>query len=91
MKTPMMEILEDAAEHAEFLVRMGIDEMFAMLFFKDYRESYVPLETRRELVNTILSYTNDDDWSRFPHIDKTRELVNSVREKLGLAKRDWKS
>ena len=85
----MKEVLDDAAEKARSLMWMSMDQIFVMLFYKDFRAPYVSMEERTELVKAIFSYTDEDDWSRFPDEEKVKALINSIREKIGLPKRTW--
>lgn len=77
-------IIEDEHER----VQLFLQELFNLLFWKDFREGYVNLDTRYELIGLIDCYTKRksgcDEWYGFDDLDYVYSVINKVRNMIGL-------
>lgn len=77
-------IIED--EHD--MVESFLHELFKLLFWKDYCEGYVDLNTRYELIELIDCYTKrragNDEWYGFDDLDHVYKVVEKVRNMIGI-------
>lgn len=77
-------IIED--EHD--MVKLFLRELFNLLFWKDYREGYVDLDTRYELIELVDYYTKrksgDDEWYGFDDFDHVYSIISKVRNMIGI-------
>lgn len=77
-------IIED--EHD--MVSLFLGELFNLLFWKDYREGYVDLDTRHELMGLIDFYTKrksgSDEWYGFDDLDHVYNVIGKVRKMIGI-------
>lgn len=77
-------IIED--EHD--MVKLFLGELFNLLFWKDYREGYVDIDTRHELIALIECYTKrksgSDEWYGFNDFERVYCVINKVRSMIGI-------
>lgn len=77
-------LIEDEHDMVESFLR----ELFNLLFWKDYREGYVDMDTRYELIRLMDCYTKrkagSDEWYGFDDRDRVYEVVGKVRGMIGI-------
>ncbi len=77
-------IIED--EHD--MVKLFLGELFNLLFWKDYREGYVDIDTRHELIALIECYTKrksgSDEWYGFNDLERVYGVISKVRSMIGI-------
>lgn len=81
------ELLESAVDGALSQLRMGLDSILMILFYKNGVESHVHYDERRKIADAVFSYVYDEvgGFGRFDDEDGVKDLVNSVRAQLGFA------
>ena len=91
MESNIKQIMDHATEHADSLIRSGIDRFLSMLFYKNVTESYVSFEERWKIIEAIFSYMDDvydgEYTADFGDRHEVECMVNDIRERIGLPRR----
>lgn len=77
-------IIED--EHD--MIKYFLLELFNLLFWKNYYEGYVDINTKYELVGLIDYYekhkSGGDTWYSFTDVNHVNSIISKVRKAIGI-------
>lgn len=84
----VLDDVERIIEDEHDMVKLFLGELFNLLFWKDYREGYVDIDTRCELLGLIDCYTKrksgSDEWYGFDDLDHVYSVISKVRNMIGI-------